>query len=128
MPMRVGIDLVEVDSIKESVEKHGEHYLRRIYTERELADCARADGALDIQRLAGRFAAKEATIKVLRPTVEDPLPWLCLEVVGHQSGWAALELSGQAAAMAQTTGIQDLQLSITHDASHVCAVVIAELR
>jgi holo-[acyl-carrier protein] synthase len=127
MPMRVGIDLVRVDSIEESLDTHGEHYLHRVYTERELRDCATPDG-VDCKRLAGRFAAKEAAIKVLRPGKEDALPWSSLEVIRHPSGWVALELDGPAAVMADKAGIVDLQLSITHENLQACAVVVAELR
>ena len=61
MPLRVGIDTVEVAAIEAALAAHGERYLRRVYTSREVADC---NG--DPERLAARFAAKEATFKALR--------------------------------------------------------------
>ena len=89
MSMRVGIDLVSVESVRDSVNMHGEHYLRRIYTERELQDCSTPTG-VNPERLAARFAAKEATLKVLRPD-EQGIPWNAIEVRRHPSGWVDLE-------------------------------------
>lgn len=122
MPQRVGIDLVSVSSVRESVEAHGEHYLGRVYTERELEDCGTATG-VDPERLAARFAAKEATLKVLRPG-EVGIPWYAIEVWRDAEGWVELHLHGPAAKVAQERGISDLSLSITHEAGFASAVVI----
>ena len=123
--MRVGIDLVSVDSVHESIREHGARYLERVYTERELRDCRTAQGPVS-ERLAARFAAKEATIKVLRPAPDAAVPWRSIEVVRHSSGWVALELSGPAATLADAAGLHDFALSLTHEAGHAAAVVIAE--
>jgi holo-[acyl-carrier protein] synthase len=123
VPLRVGIDLVTVDSVRESLDAHGEHYLARVYTEREREDCVRESG-VDPERLAGRFAAKEATLKVLRPG-EVGIPWYCIEVVRDPSGWVELELAGPAAALATDIGLSELALSITHEGGFASAVVIA---
>jgi holo-[acyl-carrier protein] synthase len=126
MPLRVGIDLVSVDSVRESIETHGERYLERIYSDREVSDC-RTAGTVDPERLAGRFAAKEATIKVLRPG-DDPVPWREIEVQRDASGWVELRLTGRAARLASDAGIEDLTLSLTHERGLASAVVIAEIR
>ena len=122
MPQRVGIDLVSVSSVRESVDEHGEHYLARVFTERELEDCSTASG-VDPERLAARFAAKEATLKVLRPG-EVGIPWSAIEVQRDSEGWVELRLDGPAAKVAQEGGITDLCLSITHEAGFASAVVI----
>jgi holo-[acyl-carrier protein] synthase len=127
VPLRVGIDLASVDSVAESVQEHGQHYLERVYTDAELRDCESEAGVL-AERLAARFAAKEAAIKVLRPGAQDVLPWRSIEVLSTLSGAVALQLSGPAAALAAEAGIEDLQVSITHEGLHACAVVIAEIR
>jgi holo-[acyl-carrier protein] synthase len=123
MPMRVGIDLVSVKDVRESMREHGEHYLRRVYTERELRDCKTA-GHLDPQRLAARFAAKEATLKVLRPD-QEAVPWQAIEVIRDPAGWVELRLSGSAAALARAAGLDELALSITHEGDFASAVVCA---
>jgi holo-[acyl-carrier protein] synthase len=123
MALRIGIDLVSVDAVRESVAVHGEHYLARIYTEREVRDCTTPAGP-DPERLAARFAAKEAALKVLRPG-EVGVPWPEIEVLRRPGGWVELELSGTAARLAADAGISELSLSLTHEAGFASAVVIA---
>jgi holo-[acyl-carrier protein] synthase len=127
MPLRVGIDLVDVDAVGESLDTHGEQYLARVYTDRELDACRSATG-IAVERLAARFAAKEAAMKVLRPSSQDAIPWPSIEVLSAAGGWVSLELGGAAAELAEQAGIEELQLSITHEGTQACAVVIAELR
>jgi holo-[acyl-carrier protein] synthase len=123
MALRVGTDLVSIDMVRESLRDHAEHYLERVYTEREVEDCRTATG-IDAQRLAARFAAKEATLKVLRPR-EEGIPWNSIEVRRDPSGWVELALSGPAAALASQTGVTELSLSIAHEGAFASAVVVA---
>jgi holo-[acyl-carrier protein] synthase len=123
MAVRVGIDLVSVDTVRESIREHGDRYLERIYTEAELRDCLGAEGTVP-ERLAARFAAKEATIKVLRPT-DEPIPWRDIEVIRHRSGWVELELGGCAATLAAGQSLGDFAVSVSHEAGFATAVVIA---
>jgi holo-[acyl-carrier protein] synthase len=124
MPLRVGIDLASVELVRDSIRTHGEHYLKRVYTAREIDDCSTADG-VDAERLAARFAAKEATLKVLRPGAVG-VGLAAIEVVRDPKGPSALQLSGSAAALAQEAGITELALSLTHDGGMAAAVVIAD--
>lgn len=126
MATRVGIDLVSVDAVAESIRTHADRYLARIFTARELDDCRTSSG-VDPQRLAARFAAKEATLKVLRPDAEG-IPWRSIGVRRHPSGWVDLELSGAAAALAADAGVTDMAVSLTHEGPYASAVVVAELR
>ncbi len=125
MARRVGIDLVSVESVRESVREHGARYLKRIYTESELQDCHSPQGIV-VERLAARFAAKEATLKVLRP-VDEAIPWNTIRVVRRGAGWVEVELSGRAADLATEAGLSDFALSISHEAGYASAVVVAEL-
>ncbi len=125
MAVRVGIDLVSVGSVRESIEDHSAHYLERVYTEAELDDCRTPDGFAP-ERLAARFAAKEATLKVLRPQ-DEAIPWHTIEVVRHASGDVGVQLSGRAASLAGESGLCNLALSITHEADYASAVVVAEV-
>jgi holo-[acyl-carrier protein] synthase len=118
MARRVGIDLVSVSAVRQSIGEHGERYLKRFYTEGELRDCDTGQGIV-AERLAARFAAKEATLKVLRPGT--------IGVVRHGPGWVTVELSGRAAAFAAEQGITDFELSISHQDDYASAVVIAEV-
>src|SRR4051794_8959853 len=123
MPYRVGTDLVAVETVAESVRTHGDRYLARIFTPQELADC---DGAPE--RLAPRYAAKEATLKILRPGGDDSIPWNEIEVVRNSGGWVDLALRGRAAEHAAVSGIGGFSVSLTHEAAYASAVVIAEIR
>ena len=124
VPMRAGVDLVSVAAVRDSLEEHGEHYLRRVYTERERQECTTPAGVVDPERLAARFAAKEATLKVLRPR-EEGIPWNAIEVRRDPSGWVEVELSGPARALAMDAGVSDLSLSISHEGGFATAVVVA---
>jgi holo-[acyl-carrier protein] synthase len=119
--IRVGIDLVSVAEVAESVREHGDRYLERIYTERELDDCGG-----DHERLAARFAAKEAAIKALRPG-DEAVPWREIEVVRAPSGAVELALHGRAAALAAEALVLGFAVSLTHQSGLASAVVIAEL-
>jgi holo-[acyl-carrier protein] synthase len=125
VPFRVGIDLVEVANVADSVRDYGDRYLDRIYTAGEIADCGTADG-LAPERLAARFAAKEAAIKALR-LGDEPVPWKEIEVARGPGGWVELELSGRAAALAAEAGILGSAVSLTHEAGFASAVVILEV-
>jgi holo-[acyl-carrier protein] synthase len=123
---RVGIDLVEVAQVDASVTRFGDRYLHRLFTPHEL-DCAARGSAFDAQSLAARFAAKEATIKVLRPTGARPA-WTSIELRRLPSGACEIALTGSAAAMAESAGITGLAVSVTHEASMAASVVVATCR
>jgi len=126
MSLRVGLDLVSVETVRESLEVHGRRYLERVYTASEVADC-RADDRVDPQRLAARFAVKEAALKVLRVTEDDAVPWTTVEVRRDDGGWVSVLLTGRAAELAQAAGIKELAVSLTHERGCAAAVVIAEI-
>jgi holo-[acyl-carrier protein] synthase len=126
MGIRVGIDLVAASTVAESLEAHGDRYLERIYRETEIADCRR-NGELDSERLAARFAAKEAAIKVLEPG-DAAVPWLDLEVRRRPTGAVELLIHGRAATLAADAGITGFALSLTHEQGIAAAVVVAEVQ
>ena len=121
--VRVGIDLVSVQSVRDSMRLHAERYMERVYTERELHDCRTSEGIAP-ERLAARFAAKEATLKVLRPT-DEAIPWHAIEVLRDPSGWVELQLSGPAATLAAAAGLTDFSVSLTHEGGFASAIVVA---
>jgi holo-[acyl-carrier protein] synthase len=129
VPILVGIDLVAANAVEQSLRAaHGERYLQRVYTEREVEDCRTGAGAgVDPERLAARFAAKEATLKVL-PVGDEGLALTTIEVCREPSGRVHIELSGRAAELAAGAGIAELSVSLTHEAGFAAAVVVAESR
>ena len=120
MSLQVGIDLIEVERIEESIAEHGGRFLGRVYT-----DAERADSSGDPSRLAARFAAKEATMKALR-TLDDGLGWQTIEVLGDGGGGHRIRLSGPAAALAAARGVGRLSVSLSEHRRQAGAVVIAE--
>ncbi len=123
MPLRVGIDLVKASTVAEALAEHGDHYLRRVYTDAEVAQCGGPGGATDPLRLAARFAAKEAAMKVLRPG-DAAVPWPSIEVVRDPTGVPILTLYGPAAELAAAAGLTDFALSLTHEDDYAAAVVV----
>lgn len=120
MLVAVGIDLVTVDEVTAAIGVHGERYLQRVYTDDEQRDC---EG--DPRRLAGRFAAKEATMKALRRS-DEPLPWRSIGVRLNDGGMPLIELSGPAAELARRQGITGISISLTDGPGVAAAVAIAE--
>ncbi len=126
MVIHVGLDLVSVAQVTETLEGPlAERYLARVYTDAEVSDCRTRDG-IDPQRLAARFAAKEATLKVLVET--DGIPWRDIEIGGTPPGAVRLMLHGRAAERAAAAGVVDLAVSLTHEDGFAAAVVIADCR
>jgi holo-[acyl-carrier protein] synthase len=124
MGLRVGTDIARVDDIGASVARFGDRYIQRLFTPHEIASST-GSPAVVAASLAARFAAKEATIKVLRPKTTTP-PWRSIEVRRHPSGWCELELTGEAARLAAEANITELAVSLSHDRGLAAAVVVAQ--
>jgi holo-[acyl-carrier protein] synthase len=120
--VRVGLDLISVEEVSDSVVRFGNRYLDRVYTSHELASCVGTPPVV-AAGLAARFAAKEATLKVLRALTQPD--WRSIEVRRDAGGWCSISLTGQAAALAEKAGINELTVSLTHDAAVAAAVVVA---
>jgi holo-[acyl-carrier protein] synthase len=121
--LRVGTDLVPIEHVAESVARFGDRYVGRVYTAHEVSCCQGAPSVV-AAGLAARFAAKEATIKVLRPADNQP-DWRSIEIRRDPAGWCSVHLSDGAAAMAEEQGITDMAVSLTHEAGMAAAVVVA---
>ena len=125
MAVRIGVDLVSVRDVRDAIGAHGDRYLHRVFSDEELVDCA-GEAKVDASRLAARFAAKEATIKVLRPGADEAVPWRDVAVRRGPSGVPELELDGAAATLASRARIATLAVSLTHERGYAGAVVVAE--
>ena len=90
MAISVGIDLVEIDEVRESLRLQGERYLNRVYTEAEQRDCGGRP-----RDLAARFAAKEATMKAFR-IAHEAVAWRSIEVSHDENGRPFIRLTGEA--------------------------------
>lgn len=124
MILGMGSDLAEVHRIQQSVERYGARFLERVYTEIERSYSMRKKNYAE--RLAGRFAAKEAGMKAIGTGWRRGVTWKDFEVVNEPSGKPTLKLSGAAARIAEQMGVKSIALSITHTAAMAMAVVILE--
>ncbi len=124
MIVGMGVDIAEVERIRGAIERHGEVFLRRIYTARERKYC---EGFRNkFERYAGRFAAKEAGMKALGTGWRRGVRWVDFEVVRETGGRPTLALAGEAAKIAEQLGVKSVALSITHTAEQALAQVIFE--
>ena len=121
--MRVGIDLVLVADVSASISHFKEAYLHRIFTKREILDCAGEESQF-VNRLAARFAAKEAATKVLRPG-DQGIGWRSIEIQRAPDGWTELVLHGRAHTLAREQGLSNFAVSLSHEGSFATAVVVA---
>jgi holo-[acyl-carrier protein] synthase len=124
MIVGMGIDLVEIDRIKQSIDKHGERFLHRVFTQRELDFCM--DRKLPAPGLAARFAAKEAAMKALGTGYGQSVGWHDVEVVGGGGTAPELEFHAGAKQRAQLMGVSRALVTMTHERSMAAATVILE--
>lgn len=124
MILGTGVDLAEVGRIRKAIEQYGDRFIRRIYTEAEIAYVERK--ANRFERYAGRFAAKEAGMKAIGTGWKHGVRWVDFEVSNLPSGRPTLRLHGEAARVAEQMGVKSILLSITHTAEMGMAQVILE--
>ncbi len=113
-----GIDIIEIPRIQGVVERYGDRFLRRIFTPREIAFC---NGKAN--RLAARFAAKEATSKALGLGIRG-IAWKEIEVVRQRGHAPTIKLHGRAAKRADFLNITQLAISISHSREYAVASVV----
>jgi holo-[acyl-carrier protein] synthase len=118
-----GIDIIETDRIRRSVGEHGDRFLERVYTPAEREYCARSQKRY-FEHLAGRFAAKEAVLKVLGTGWRGGIAWTDIDIVSHASGQPQVVLSGECLKIATKLGITAWHVSISHIETHATASAI----
>lgn len=115
----VGVDAVEIDRIARSLERFGERFLRRVYTEKEVFFCRGR-----VPELAARFAAKEAISKALGTGIRG-IVWREMEILPDSRGKPLVYLHGRAASRAVELGLAEFEVSLTHARELAIAVVVA---
>src|SRR6516162_9545953 len=108
----IGTDIVECPRIGKMIEQHGELFLRRVYTDREIRYCQARKRA--IEHFAGRWAAKEAILKCLGAGWRRELCWTDLEIRNKSNGQPGVHICGAAKDVAQGLHISDIFLTISH--------------
>ncbi len=115
----VGIDIIEVERVREVYEHHGERFLQRVFTPREVQQCRGK-----ITRLAGRFAAKEAISKALGTGLHG-VAWREMEIVQLRSGRPTVTLHGNAKQRAELLGISAFDVSMADLVQFSIAIAVA---
>jgi holo-[acyl-carrier protein] synthase len=119
----IGNDIVECPRIGKMIEHHGELFLRRVYTEREIRYCQSRKHA--IEHFAGRWAAKEAILKALGTGWTKGVAWTDVEVRSTSGGQSRVLVAGGAKAVAIRKGIGDILIAIAHCRTYATAHAIA---
>ncbi|HUY71170.1 MAG TPA: holo-ACP synthase [Gaiellaceae bacterium] len=117
-PLRVGIDLIEIARVRQALERHGDGFRERCFTESERAYCDSKPNPA--QHYAGRFAAKEAVGKALGSGVY--FTWREIEIRGRPK--PGVHLSGRTALFAERLGAGRIELSMTHSRELAAAVAV----
>ncbi len=123
MIVGLGTDIVEIVRIGEMIERHGELFLQRVYSELEIKYCQRHKEA--IQHYAGRWAAKEAVMKTLGTGFTKGVGWTDIQILNRQSGQPIIELSGGAERVAKMKGIDEVLITISHCKAYATATAVA---
>ncbi|MHB1022053.1 MAG: holo-ACP synthase [Acidobacteriaceae bacterium] len=124
MIVGTGTDLMEIERIRESINRYGDRFLKRIYTAEEIAYCSRKKNSAE--SYAARFAAKEAGAKALGTGISRGVSWLEIEVRREPGCRPTVHFTGRAAEHAQSMGVTHYALSLTHSREWSMAVVILE--
>ena len=118
-PVEVGIDVIEIERIRNVLDRHGERFLKRVYTNRE-----RERYGSRPSELAARFAAKEATMKALGTGIRG-VRWRDIETLSNRRGKPILILHETAKRRAQLLGLTHWTISLTHSRTDATAIVVA---
>ena len=118
----LGLDATDIPRIAATMERYGDRFIQRIFTDGEIAYCSRR--RVPAIHFAGRFAAKEAAMKALR-VGDRAVSWREVEVQRAADGAPTLVLRGAAAALAAEAGLSHFALSVTHERTYASAIVVA---
>lgn len=118
--LSTGVDLIEVERITRAIERHGDRFLKRIFTPNEIKEVGD-----NMPSLAGRFAAKEAVAKALSTGIGD-VEWVEIEIMRGPNKEPILNLIGNAQRVANEKNLTTWSISISHTHEHAIAMVVAQ--
>jgi holo-[acyl-carrier protein] synthase len=119
----IGTDIIECLRIAQMIERHGELFITRVYTDHEIEYCQCRKQAT--QHFAGRWAAKEAVLKALGTGWRRGISWRDVEIRNDASGKPTVALRGGARDMVEELEITEMLISISHCRSHATAYALA---
>ncbi len=118
-----GIDLVDCPRIEQMIERHGDRFINRVFTATEQA-YARANKN-ETEKLSGRFAAKEAVLKLIGTGWRGKIAWTDIEIINNAVGQPEVTIVGEVKRIADELGIEHISVSITHTANFAIASAVA---
>ncbi len=118
-----GIDLVDFPRIEQMIGRHGERFVERVFTTAEQAYARSSRNT--VEKYAGRFAAKEAILKLVGTGWRGKIAWTDIEVVNNPAGQPEVTLSGEVKEIAEKMRIRHISVSITHTANFAIASAVA---
>ena len=124
MIVGTGIDIAEVPRIAESIDRFGDRFLNRVFTEGEIRYCE--SKANRVERFAARFAAKEAAMKALGTGWNHGVRWRDVEVFRAPGHRPTIKFHGRAAKFAAKMRVRNISLSLSHTAEQAIASVVLE--
>lgn len=117
--IRCGVDLIEISRVERAIERHGERFFKRFFTDAERHYCADQP-----HRLAARIAAKEAVSKTLGTGIGD-VQWVEIEILADERKRPVLHLHGNAARIATELGLHSWDISMSHSDVQAMAFAVA---
>ncbi len=119
-----GVDIVDIERFGRSIERYGDRFLTRIFSDCEIEYCSRQFKCA--QHFAARFAAKEAVLKSLGRGLGQGVSMRGIVVVRDDMGRPTVRLEGRMADLADALGVKRLHISLSHGHTHCVAMAIAE--
>ncbi|OQX83893.1 hypothetical protein B6D60_09935 [candidate division KSB1 bacterium 4484_87] len=124
MIIGIGVDIVNVSRLKASVERFGDRFLKRVFTARELQDCL--GNANQFEKLAARFAAKEAVVKAIGIGLRNGITWQDVEVRNDGMGKPEIHSYGKCKQMLHVLSVSRMHVSLSHDTDTAIAMIVLE--
>ena len=120
----IGVDIIEIDRIKNSLKRFANHFEDKVFTIKEINYCrSKAEPSI---HFAGRFAIKEAVMKSLGKGLGQNISWKDIEVENIESGQPLLQVYGRCKTLFDQLKLKKIHISISHDKSHAVGQAIAE--
>ncbi len=119
-----GVDIIELERMRNMESRYGLRFLRKVFTDSEISYCQ--SKLKSWQHFAGRFAVKEAVLKCLGTGIQDGIGWKDVEVSNDVLGAPSAKLTGGAEERAAELGVKKIHISISHGDSSAIAQAIAE--
>ena len=121
--MNCGTDIIEISRIKDAIEKNGEAFLNRIFTENEIKYCE-AHNAAKYQHYAARFSAKEAVSKFLGTGFIGEFDWKDIEILNNEFGKPEVNLKGKALELFKSLKYSEISISMSHCKEYATSIVV----